>query len=225
MKETSIFCSVRHLALTLIGCLLAAGCGPVTPLVVDLPKSGWIADLDIDPFTDEITCDVTSSGSIRGSIYTQNLMSFYPLIRFTPKSVLVGVKSGGSVPISTGVIQLRIDSNEAWTIRPEETPYNPDKQFTVSPPAPLVLPNVSSEQQAIFEESMQKTYDVAATMSLGYTLAAGDKAKNIISELEGGSKLIYKAGYLDTSVTGVSGYAMLDGSFANAMALCRAAML
>ena len=103
----------------LITASIIAGTASVT-------NADWVATLDVDIFTDEVACEIVGAESYNELLgfgerkHTTRSGALYPVIRFKDGELAVGVKAAGK-PDASGDIDLRIDRNKAWRIRPEET--------------------------------------------------------------------------------------------------------
>lgn len=155
--------------------------------------ANWIAIQETDEFTDIKKCTVTVGSAQLG--FSPFLITysghFYPFIRTVKNDITVGVRSGGKIRLPVGEVQLRIDGNKAWRITTAETPleFAPRIQLGSTKEFVKSLPPESQKLLAGMNEANQ---NVVSRMLSPYTSATGDKANNILREMLGGRKLIYR---------------------------------
>lgn len=197
-----------------------AGCtsNPIIP-----SKITWISSKTTDEFSDKQTCIATV-----GSIYTVSgayteTGKLYPFIQTLDGKIIVGVKSGGTINMPVGNIQLRIDNNKAWDISTSETPANPTNlpgymQGTLLPTS-VYTQNLPEEQKEVIENAYKTVMTQTTKLMSPYTAASGEKAESIINEMLNGKILIYRTkGFTGTSSN--TGQYTLDSSLAKAMDGC-----
>ena len=88
----------------------------------------------------------------------------------------VGVRSGGKVRVPTGVVQIRVDDNEAWTIDPSETP----------------MPLLSKENGAASTPASTAVALSIARATSPFTAVSGEKAKSILRQMLAGKNIKYR---------------------------------
>ena len=199
-------------------------------LFVSNAHADWLATLDVDMFTDEVACEIVAADSYNGGFlgmgkrqHVTRTGSLYPVIRFNNGSLSIGVKAGGTIPMPPGDIDFRIDLNKAWKIKSSETPKDLVTEVDIPAMPTLQLPNVSDEQQQAYEESMaamMQTIKDVSSYSSTYTMTTGDKARQIISEMVVGEKLIYRSSTQATMGIELSGFAMLGEAFLSELKKC-----
>ncbi len=180
---------------------------PILLLIVGLSGcKTWHAVHSIDEFTDQHTKMVTVGEWKTNNIVFTKSLKFYPFVGVSNKDVFVGIRSGGIYKIPTGTVQLRIDTNPAWTISPEETP------ITLSPAYPTMkTPNMP----ALEKVQKQMMNNITQIMS-PYTATTGDKAQKIIKEMLTGSILKYRI-IGQNQAGSTTGTIKLDKSFKDAI--------
>lgn len=179
------------------------------------PSVHWIADRSVDEFTDESRCKVTV-----GSIYTSNSVytevgKLYPFLEQVDGELRVGVMSGGKYQVPVGTVQLRIDSNKAWTITNAETPVDKSLDFTSMSG---YYENLPEDQQQIVKSAIETSKQTTNQMFQPYTATTGDKARAILNEMLRGKTIIYRSEGVTNS--GTTGKYELDESLAAAMKSC-----
>lgn len=182
------------------------------------PSVKWISTVNTDEFTDQSRCSVTV-----GSLYTSTsaftyAMHYYPFIETTNNELRLGIKSGGKQPIPVGDVQIRIDSNPAWTISTSETPID----FTPNGAVNTIdgnIVNLTTEQQQQVRESYNKTMKITTQMMSPFTATSGDKAKKILLEMLHGSKIKYRTIGLNQAASTTGEYE-IDSSFKIALSKC-----
>ena len=192
-------------------------------------NADWVATLDIDMFTDQVACEIVGADSYNELLglgkrrHTTRTGALYPVIRLKDGELAVGVKAGGQFPIPPGDIDLRIDKNKAWRIRPAENPQD------IKPEGPNIsmpvfkLPNMTEEQQKAYEDSMKQTMQTISDASAGmapYTMTTGDKAKSILAEMINGNRMIYRSSIQANLGVELSGIAQLDADFISELNEC-----
>lgn len=186
MRFAKILALSVPLALGLFGC--ATG--------LREPERAWSSSVTQDEFTDR-KFKVVSTGSIYmgGRAYTQS-GRLYPFVGEYDGKLVVGVRSGGTHRFPVGNVQLRIDDNPVWEISTTETPtdlYSRSSAATGSPMGGMMQAALSP-----------------------FTVATGDKAKEILKQMLAGRVLKYRTmGYY--SQPGVSGQFNLDPSFRDSL--------
>jgi hypothetical protein len=197
------------------------GCASTTP------KVEWIASTELDRFTDQTACTVTT-----GSLYTQSSVftytnHLYPFIEVVEDELRVGLKSGGKYKVPVGDVQLRIDKNKAWAISMSETPVNvkPDPQTSAQVDIMTeYAKNLPPEQQALVVNSYKAAMSSTGKILSPYTATTGDKAKAIVKEMLKGNTLIYRTlGFSQVPTLGGSttGEFLLDKSLEAALNKCQ----
>lgn len=173
-------------------------------------KQTWKATATTDEFTDKTTMMVTTGDSGNASWIVTRPAYYYPVIRKECDELFVGVMSGGRFKLPVGTVQLRIDQHEAWTITPQETPVSL---------APAVVPigvTVTGEQAEIVRNAQEQAMKAASQMMSPYTVATGDKARQIIRQLLTGQKLRYRIVGINQAAS-TTGEAVIDASLAQSL--------
>ncbi|PSJ46993.1 hypothetical protein C7I36_03595 [Zobellella taiwanensis] len=164
---------------------LLAGCATTSPSI------SWVASTKVDEFTDNKTCSV-SVGSFytNGSVFTYS-NHYYPYIEVVNGDLRLGVKSGGKHPIPVGDVQIRIDSNTAWTISSSETPldYVPEGTFSNMQEYAKNLPE---QNQKLVEDTYRTAMETTARAMSPFTATTGGKAQSILKEMLSGKKIKYR---------------------------------
>lgn len=201
MKNLAIFASA----------LILSGCAATKPAIE------WISVKNIDDFTDVKSCKVTV-GSLytRSNVYTE-VGKFYPFIEKVNGDLLIGLQSGGQFKIPVGNVQLRIDSNEAWSISTSETPV--ELLSSAQPFQQEYLNTLPEEQRKIVTSSYDSAMKVTTQAMSPFTAATGEKAKQIVEEMLKGTILKYRTIGLNQAASTI-GEHKLDQSFITALADC-----
>jgi hypothetical protein len=191
------------------------------------PKVKWIASTQFDRFTDITTCSVSTGSLYTGSSVFTYSNHLYPFIEVVNNDLRVGVKSGGKYKVPVGDVQLRIDSNKAWTISMSETPVIAKPNTPVNAQLDLMTEyakNLPKEQQKLIVDSYKTAMSTTGKMLSPFTVATGDKAKSILNEMLSGKILIYRTlglGPMTGNVGGSTGEFLLDASLNTALEKCQ----
>jgi hypothetical protein len=163
-----------------------------------------------------------------GSLYTSKNTytetgKLYPFIEELNGEIIVGVKSGGTVNMPVGDVQLRIDNNKAWDITTSETPANSDNNPGYLKGAMInssvYTQNLPEDQKKLVEDAYKAAMKQTTKLLSPYTAATDSKAIKIINEMLNGKKLIYRTkGFMGTSSS--TGEYVLDASLDKAMLDC-----
>ena len=199
--------------LAILTAAVLAGCSS-TPQ----PEIKWVTNFQVDEFTDKSTCTVTTGSLYVGKLsYTYN-NHFYPFVENKDGEVRVGVMSGGNVKIPVGDIQIRVDSNPAWTITTAETPLDYVPEATKSTMSQYTK-GMTEQQQKLAETTYQATMETAVRTMSPYTAATGEKALEIIKQMKGGANLKYRVIGLNQAGSSVGEF-KLDDSFVKGLIKC-----
>ncbi|KPZ53410.1 hypothetical protein [Pseudoalteromonas sp. P1-25] len=203
---------MRHIG-TIAAILILAGCASTTA-----PSISWVSNVKVDEFTDQKSCSV-SVGSLytKSSVYTYS-NHYYPYIEVVNGDLRLGVKSGGKHPIPVGDVQIRIDSNTAWTISSSETPldYAPKGTLDTMKDYANYLPE---ENKELVEATYKTAMESAARSMSPFTATTGDKARKILNEMLSGQKIKYRTVGLNQAASSTGEYD-LDPSLASALQQC-----
>ncbi|AZL68208.1 hypothetical protein EJA05_10895 [Pseudomonas oryziphila] len=193
MKWTT---AVLAVALSLGGCAVS--------------KPTWRATSSTDESTNKMTMMVSTGDTDSASWFFTRPVYYFPVIRKDGDELLVGVMSGGRVRLPVGTVQLLVDQHEAWTITPQENP------LSLSPAVFQKDVTDSGEHAEIVKNAEKQAMDAATQMMSPYTLASGEKAKQIIRDLVAGQKLQYRIVAIDQAAS-TTGEAVIDRSFSQAL--------
>lgn len=204
---------VRSLTFTLF-IILCAGCGSTNK-----PDINWFAEKNIDKFDDSFKCRVTVGSTYysSGTVLTYNA-HYYPFIEKVNDELRVGILSGGKVKVPVGDVQMRIDSNPAWTIETSETPVDyttPGASMDMSPYMANMTPEQKTQFQTVYKQSLNNT----TKMMSPFTASTGEKAEKILKQMVGGSKLIYRVVGFNQAASSTGEYP-LDITLTNALTEC-----
>lgn len=194
--------------------MLLGACGSTEP-----PTVRWFTQKKVDQFDDTSSCRVTV-GSLyyaNGTVltYTNN---FYPFVETLDGDLRVGVLSGGQVQVPVGNIQLRIDSNDAWSIETQETPVDYVPSSSTVDMAPYMA-SMTTEQKAQYQATFETSMENATKIMSPYTAVSGEKARMILSQMLNGYNLIYRRVGFNQAASSTGEY-KLDSSFRNALTDC-----
>ena len=148
----------------------------------------WKVERSKDQFSDVETSLVTT-GEFRNSRFAlTKSMNYYPFVGVQEGELFVGILSGGTYKIPTGTVQLRVDSNKAWTIEPSETPV-----YLAPAPAQPAIPAASNDKSVVDLAAVQAEAlrNMAKALS-PYTATTGEKAKQILREMVAGKTIKYR---------------------------------
>jgi hypothetical protein len=177
---------------------LLSGCGVA-------PTISWVSSTKTDEFTDRTACSV-SVGSLytKTSVYTYS-RHYYPYIEIVKGDLRLGVKSGGTHPIPVGDVQLRIDSNPAWTISTGETPvdYVPEASLKTMK---AYAQNLPEQSRTLVETTYKTAMEAAARAMSPFTATTGEKAQNILREMLHGNKIKYRTIGLNQAASSTGEY-------------------
>lgn len=194
---------MKRIALLAITAVLITGCQSTGTI--------WSATSNQDQFTDVSTKMVTVGEGLSNQLIVTKSLRYYPFVGVQNGELFVGVRSGGRYRIPTGTVQIRIDSNEAWTITPDETP------IYLAPSIPAALPqgadNSSGVDLASFQAQAMK--NVTKLMS-PYTAVTGEKAKSILKEMLKGKTIKYRTVGMNQAAS-TTGEVVMDASFVEAI--------
>jgi len=190
----------------------------LTGCVTTPPSISWVPSTKMDEFTDRKTCSVSV-----GSFYTKNAVftysnHYYPYIEVVQGDLRVGVKSGGKHPIPVGDVQIRIDSNTAWTIRSSETPLDYVPAGTLKNMQEYTA-NLPEQNKKLVETTYKTAMDSAARAMSPFTAATGEKAQSILREMLSGQKIKYRTIGLNQAASSTGEYD-LGPSLREALSKC-----
>ena len=150
------------------------------------PDQTWQASKTTDPVTGVSSCVVAAYDRIgRNSFSRFGLL--YPIVENNSTfGLLIGVSSGGSMRLPTGDILWRIDDKPFREIKAADNPVSASS----IPAAPQMPAGVTS--QAI-NSTIANAMRMSAAMMATSTVASGDKAKEMLTEMLGGTSLIFRA--------------------------------
>ena len=203
---------MKKLLLT-IPFILISGCS-TTPN----PKVSWIADMQIDEFTDHKVCSVTT-----GSYYSKNNVytytnHLYPTVDIVNGDIRVGVKSGGKYKVPVGDVQLRIYDNTAWKISTSETPL--DYIDSLSSENPIVnYDALPEESRALMEKTYKGSMELMSKAMSPVTVTTGEKAQKILNEMLSGTAIKYRTLGLNQAASS-TGEFKLDNSLKESLLKC-----
>ena len=198
-------------AMTTAG-LLLAGCATSLP-----SYDSWSARRDVDAFTDVQSCRVTLGDLVALDFYRMRGAHYYPVIERRGDEVRVGLMSHPTLPLPVGRIQIRVDSHEAWTIDPSETPV--DRPAVTPDQIMAQLPaDATPEQRAAVERSVQMMSGTITQSTSPYTVATGARALEIIDQMRTGQQVIFRT--VGANSASYAGNAPLGASFNAALASC-----
>ena len=119
--------------------------------------------------------------SFTGARYTVNGY-LYPVVENNSElGLLIGVSSGGDIPVPTGDILWRIDSNEVHTLLVSETP--------------TIGADGQADENAFsrtYAQTMSVINQMVASVQNGATLVGGKRAEAILAEMRSGSELVFR---------------------------------
>lgn len=145
------------------------------------PVPTWTVIRVIDPITKVTSCKVSATDAGAGLRLTRTGV-LYPVVELHSElGLLVGVNSGGKFRVPTGDIVWRVDDLPFHELKAGDNP---------------VVPGSSAMPSDVAAQVMQKTtadfHRLIASTTATSTMASGDKAKAMLTEMIGGSSLIYR---------------------------------
>lgn len=184
------------LAIGLIGCSVSG-------------DERWHALSNVDRFTDDSIKMVTIGDfKTTGWLMTSSLQ-YYPFVGLRDSQLIFGIRSGGSIRVPVGGVQVRIDGNKVWDINPYETPV-------YLSPSQASMPNMSIPNGPDMAQMQKGVIESMAKNMSPFTATTGDKAKAIIKEMFAGKRMIYRSvGFNQPGST--EGECLIDESFFKAM--------
>ncbi len=194
---------MKKFALAAIASVLITGCQSTGTI--------WNATSSQDQFTDVTTKMVTIGEGPSNQLIVTRSLRYYPFVGMQNGELFVGIRSGGRYRIPTGTVQIRIDTNEAWTISPDETP------IYLAPSIPSPRPQGVDKSNVVDVASFQAQamQNVTKIMS-PYTATTGDKAKRILKEMLTGKTVKYRTVGMNQAAS-TTGEVVIDASFVEAL--------
>mgnify|MGYP003385538745 CR=1 FL=1 len=113
--------------------------------------------------------------------------------------IRVGIKSAGKYKIPVGGIQLRIDSNKAWTISSSETPldYVPAGALNIMAQH---YQNLPEENRQLIQDAYKTTMEATSRAISPFTATTGEKATKILQEMLVGKNIKYRTIGLNSGI-------------------------
>ncbi|MCW2404582.1 hypothetical protein M2336_001211 [Sphingobium sp. B1D7B] len=147
-----------------------------------VPKT-WQATRATDPITGATSCVVSALDYV-GKLRYSRTGYLYPVIEMNSRhGLLVGVSSGGRFRLPTGTIVWRVDDQPFRELKPEDNPQG----ASVSP-----SPAANDATKAM-ADAMALSNKLIMSATATSTLASGEVAKAMLSELRAGQGLIFRA--------------------------------
>jgi hypothetical protein len=149
------------------------------------PREAWSVTRTTDPITGAPSCVVAAYDQIGRSKFSR--MGFlYAVVENSAKhGVLVGVSSGGQFRLPTGDILWRVDDRPHRELRASD---NPPSGASPGPPARTGNDAVDKT----IADAMALTASLTASMTATSTVARGDRATEMLSEMVAGRSLIFR---------------------------------
>lgn len=191
-----------------VAVVLLSGCQSIGPT-----GSVWAVSRSQDQFTDVETKMVTVGEGLSDRIILTRSLKYYPFVGIQDGELYVGVRSGGRYRIPTGTVQIRVDSNKAWTISPDETPI----YLAPSTPAATALPPGTDEKTAATMAALQaQAMQNITKITSPYTATTGEKAKTILGEMVRGKTVKFRTVGMNQAAS-TTGEVPIDASFIEAL--------
>ncbi|MBU0554949.1 MAG: hypothetical protein KKD64_06670 [Alphaproteobacteria bacterium] len=150
----------------------------------DKPPKTWQATRTVDPITGATSC-VVSAVDYVGTLRYSRTGYLYPVIEMnSTHGLLVGVSSGGRFRLPTGAILWRVDDQPFREIKPEDNPRGT---------AVTAAPQVDDAATKAVADAMALSNKLILSATATSTLASGETAKAMLTELRAGRGLIYRA--------------------------------
>lgn len=169
---------------------LAALAGTITPVAAKerTPRT-WSATRTADPVTGVTRCVVSASDHMGKTRYSRTGF-LYPVIENHPEhGLMVGVSSGGRVRLPSGTILWRVDDRQFREIRPEDGPVT----GAMDMPTPTLPPGTDPAAAKAMADAMSYTTRLALSFSATSTFATGERAQEMLAELQAGTSLLFRA--------------------------------
>ena len=144
------------------------------------PKT-WQATCTTDPIAGATSCVVSALDYV-GKLRYSRTGYLYPVIEMNnTHGLLVGVSSGGRFRLPTGAILWRVDDQPFRELKPEDNPQGA---------AATAAPQVDDAAIKAMTEAMALSNKLVMSATATSTLASGETAKAMVSELRSGRGLI-----------------------------------
>lgn len=139
--------------------------------------SVWSVEESADPITGVRRCVVTAFDRAASTSFSRTGY-LYPIVEFNSEfGLLVGVSSGGRIRLPSGDIVWRVDQRDFRELRAADNPVAEQVE------APEPSQDLTAYQMRLIQ---------AATATA--TVASGDRAREMLDEMIGGSSLIFRSG-------------------------------
>ncbi|MCW2370782.1 hypothetical protein [Sphingobium sp. B11D3D] len=148
------------------------------------PPKTWQATRTTDPITGATSCVVSALDYV-GKLRYSRTGYLYPVIEMNSwHGLLVGVSSGGRFRLPTGTIVWRVDDQPFRELKPEDNPQG----VSVS-----ASPTANDAATKAMADAMAFSNKLIMSATATSTLASGEVAKAMLSELRAGQGLIFRA--------------------------------
>ncbi|ALE17110.1 hypothetical protein AMC99_01822 [Altererythrobacter epoxidivorans] len=167
---------------------VAAAFVPAVAEAKKKPREAWTVSRTSDPITGDSSCVVTAYDTVAGMKYSR-FGFLYPVVENNSKlGLLIGVSSGGQYRVPTGDILWRIDSNPHRTLRAADNPATAmNSAYTTQP-----FKTGNAETDKRIAEAMAQSGSMVAAITATSTMASGELAQDLLTEMVGGQTLLYR---------------------------------
>ncbi|MCW2363123.1 MULTISPECIES: hypothetical protein [Sphingobium] len=153
-------------------------------LAKDKAPKTWQATRTTDPITGATSCVVSALDYV-GKLRYSRTGYLYPVIEMSSRhGLLVGVSSGGRYRLPTGTIVWRVDDQPFRELKAEDNPQG----ASVS-----AAPTANDAATKAMADAMALSNKMVMSATATSTLASGEVAKAMLSELRAGQGLIFRA--------------------------------
>ena len=182
---------MRHATLVALLCAMLA----TSLMAKDKTPRTWKAVRTSDPITGATSCVVSALDYVGTSRFSRTGY-LYPIIELnSTHGLLVGVSSGGRVRLPTGTILWRVDDKPFRELKAEDNPPGA---------VASVLPQGSDAAVASVAATTAHANKLILAATATSTLASGERATDMLTELRAGKGLIYRA------AAAAAAYGLLD---------------
>jgi hypothetical protein len=169
-----------------IAAAVLAAVVPGAVLAKKKARDVWSVTHSSDPITGNKSCVVTAYDTAAGMKYSRSGF-LYPIVENNSKlGLLVGVSSGGRFRMPTGDIVWRVDGRPFRDLKASDNPSTDSANMGAA------FKTGNEETDRRVQDAMAQTSRLTASLTATSTVASGEKAREMISELVVGNSLIYR---------------------------------
>ncbi len=180
----------------------------------------WRSTVLVDEFTDATACRVESGSSFERTLIRQATYTPFAYYFFAEKRngvPRVGLRSEPLIPIA-GDVQIRVDSNTAWTISVDETPIDLASKQNL-PPADTQVEGADAATLKAMNDALAAVNDNIQKFGSPYRVTTGDKATAILNQVANGREVKFRV-ISTNAAASFTGSFEVDESFRSAVRKC-----